>query len=227
MQGILMTPENHLATREGRKTATRRLDHLKEINKAPNLWKWTGHDQAGRFSFRFEPSSDVYNYFPRYRVGETVYVKEAWAIKHDGNPFSPKLDDIVKICFSDGEIKTRYGDICYSPSGRWLLSVSNAYDTGDWQSPMFLSELCARTFIKITDTRVERLNEIKNHPEDYKAEGYQPIMLDNSAIDGKPFEASMNFAWFENLWDTLNPKYPYRANPFVWVYSYELTENVM
>lgn len=130
MQGILMTTQNQLATREERKTQTRRLDHLKEINKAPNLWKGIGHDQKGRFSFRFEPSGDVYNYFPRYQVGATVYIKEAWCPDcHEGQA------------------------VCYR------LNNENCAKS-HWHSPMFLKAIYARYFIKILDVKPQRLQEI-------------------------------------------------------------------
>jgi len=93
----------------------------------------------------------------------------------------------------------------------------------DTLSSMFMPRNASRILLEITEIRAERLQEIEKHPEDYKAEGYVPIMLDNSAIDGKPFEASMDFAWFEYLWDSLNgKKYPLASNPWVWVISFRL-----
>ncbi len=38
MKGILFKPEMIQAIIEGRKTVTRRLDGLKEINKGPDTW---------------------------------------------------------------------------------------------------------------------------------------------------------------------------------------------
>lgn len=179
MKGILMTPANHLATRKKIKTMTRRLDGLKEINKEPDKWSFTHFmpDYSRvEFSRHFSLTENIW-VKPRYRVGEVVYIKEAWAIKHTSQSFSPKLDDIVQVIFINGEISKRYGDICYNADGsRWLLSVSKAYDTGEWQSPMFLPELCARDFIKITKVGIGRLQDITE--EEAKNEGANPYLVD-------------------------------------------------
>lgn len=82
----------------------------------------------------------------------------------------------------------------------------------------------SRLTLEITGVRVERIQEIENHPEDYRAEGYDPIML--TGKDGQPFEASMDFAWFEGLWDSINAKrgHGWDVNPWVWVLKYKRME---
>ena len=91
-----------------------------------------------------------------------------------------------------------------------------------WTSPLFMPRWASRITLEITEVRVEKLQEIENYPEDYKAEGYTPLMIGKSAIDGEPFEASADFAWFEELWDSINAKrgYGWENNPWVWVIKF-------
>ena len=116
---------------------------------------------------------------PPYQVGEVVYVKEAWCESYFGKP------------------------ICYKADGK-----ESPGPKGFWRSPMFLKAVNARYFIKITDVRVERLQEIT--PHDCILEGIIEEYGDGLALRDK----------FESLWDSLNSKYPWEINPWVWVYSF-------
>jgi len=71
---------------------------------------------------------------PRYRIGETVYIKERWATKPwiENNPAQ---------------------DVWYKDSGDIITPIK-------WHSPMRMPEWAARYFIVITDVRAERLQEI-------------------------------------------------------------------
>lgn len=199
MQGILMTPENHKKIRLGIKTQTRRLDSLKKINEAPNLWKWIGHDQQGRFSFRFEPSGDVYNYFPRYKVGEVVYIKEAWAY---GAKDQEPSGLIYKL------------DGTHLPTALERGSYGCDYGWGRWVSPLFMPAKYARDFIQITDVRAERLQEITEG--DALAEGV--TRPPNYSLTPHYIE------WYKWLWDSINKKCTCDKNPFVWRIEFQLKE---
>lgn len=141
---------------------------------------------------------------PRYKKGELLYLKE------------PYLDDLsMKKTFykyrkSDlNELMKEYPEM--NPDAR-----------GFWRNKLFMPQSEARYFIKITDVRVERLQEIteedcikegiemNNHPHGgwYWMEGYystdDPILA------------------YERLIDKINGKGTWESNPFVFVYDYEL-----
>jgi hypothetical protein len=214
-QGILFKPWKHKAIREHPDivTVTRRLDHLKEINQEPDAWDYVGNDSV---LFYFKAKNNPHGYAlairPRYHVGEVVYIKEAWRVDayYDRRPPS-QIPDVTIEC--------KYFPDAVITDGNQHRKLT--YDPGRWRSPLHLPARFARDFIQITDVRPERLQEIEKELDGYLKEGYKPLMLPYSAIDGKPFEASMDWAWYENLWDSINPKYPFSVNTWVWRYEFK------
>jgi len=220
VKGILFKPDMVKAIAEGRKTVTRRVIPLKGYS--PNIYaRCLSHNGSNaallgepylRVPFDEETYKMGARLTARYKSGETAYVKEAWCRKADPvtaraiegeywyqstNPEVVKLDE-------DGGIKlTRKG-----------------YLASPWQSPRFMPEDAARYFITITGVRAERLQGITN--EDAITEGIMPpehafVMVGND-VDAaiSPREE------YAELWDTINPKYPWDSNPWVWVYQFQL-----
>jgi hypothetical protein len=202
MKGILFKPDLIKAIVEGRKTQTRRLAGLNEINESPDSWKYRGSGIAiGKHFFEvFEvpETTTCHSYLkPRYQVGETVYIKEAWA-------------DMVCVASTEkGKGKGESRPIYKSTADSTELKILE----GHWKSPMFMPVWAARYFIKITDVRVERLQEIT--PEDCRREG--SYMATDKDDEGG----------FVNLWDSINPKYPWASNPYVFVYSFEKLDKLV
>ena len=86
MKGLLFKPDMLRAYREGRKTVTRRV-----INPQPQIvclerTNFGSESIAGVFQEDVQPLTWRVTPHPRYRVGETVYVRELWATekKYDG-----------------------------------------------------------------------------------------------------------------------------------------------
>ncbi len=131
----------------------------------------------------------------RYAVGEVVYIKEAWATENKYNHLKPsELPNNATIFYLD--------NIKYDP-----------FYIGIKRSPLFLQERFACDFIRITDVRPERLQDITE--EDAVAEG---ILPENHPLDAPP---AMRYA---SLWDSINPKYPWASNPWVWRYEFKGVE---
>jgi hypothetical protein len=119
MNGILMTPDNFKAIREDRKTVTRRCDQLKSINHYPDRWiaqyvNPQGIAGQGYWFFidiKHQAGSLIVN--PKYKIGQTIYVKEAWRIEawdDEGGQFrlGYKLGGFSEwLCVTD-EILTKY-----------------------------------------------------------------------------------------------------------------------
>ena len=78
------------------------------------------------------------------------------------------------------------------------------------RSPMFLPERFARYFIRITDVRAERVQEISL--DDIEREGFPP--------DYAPSKSD----WYGRLWDSINPKYPWSSN--CWVFAYTFRQSI-
>ena len=99
-----------------------------------------------------------------------------------------------------------------------------------WSKPYLTSihmpTVAARTFVRLTDVRVERVQEIT--VDDIKAEGLQsPIPMD--IRQGPTTEYMHDVLWRDAwiaLWDSINGKrgYSWESNPWVWVVEWELLE---
>jgi hypothetical protein len=78
-----------------------------------------------------------------------------------------------------------------------------------WKPSIHMPRAAARFFLKITNLRIERLNDITE--EDAVAEGYESDGDESAKI------------WFSMLWDKINGSGAWNANPWVWVIDFEWT----
>jgi len=209
MKGILFKPDMIQAIVEGRKTQTRRLAGLNDVNMvgldgagqptSPDQYEFIGiHNGIGDFVRKaietpYLNIGVVYHCKPLYQVGETVYIKETWAIAR-WDPY-----EVVDIMFRDGGYKL---DI---PWDKWCDDNQHKTNWESRRSPRFLRERFARYFLTITDVRAERLQEITD--EDAISEG----------IDSD-FQEYPRLAFLE-LWNSINKDYQWESNPWVWVYE--------
>lgn len=199
MKGILFKLDMVKAIAEERKTQTRRLDHLKEINKEPDRWHkvWNDVNELSRQVFIFQRNDGLQKIFqPRYRVGEMVYIKEAWAV----NPTYDKL---------------KPSEMPHTAFVTYLNERHNTLLIGRKRSSMFMPEWAARYFIKITDVRPERLNDITE--EDAIAEGCETRVT----LPGGHYTAIRDF---QILWDSIDKAYPFSGNYWVWRIYFNLIE---
>jgi len=180
---------------------TRRLGGLKLINISPSQWQFLSANNKGEFIFGTYIATANHHQVkiikPRYRIGETVYIKEAFEI----------IDD--------------YGDTAtiHFPSTREQLLLSGLGIThkhwltdryGKMISPLFMPEWAARYFIVITDVRAERLQEINYW--DAGKEGLDDVLPE-----------WMRLAEFHKLWNSIN-KEKWESNPWVEVDTFRKQE---
>ena len=209
MKGILMKPEMVVAIAERRKTNTRRLGGLKEINREPN--RWLKAIPIPRERLLYTPFKGLWQFSdahdniklakPRYQVGETVYIKEVWANIESNDYLTPS--EIVE----SSAIFYKVGGGKGGDDGDELNM-----ERGKWRSPLFMPEWAARYFIVITDVRAERLQEIT--PHDCIMEGIIEEYGDGLILRDK----------FEALWNSINKDYPWESNPWVFPYTFRLKE---
>jgi len=210
MKGILFKPDMIKAIVEGGKTVTRRTINPQPPDDAIDVFSWFEPgiilDKAPEGLWVEDKNGLKFWGKPRYQVGEVVYIKEA----HRFVQANADSNSDFAVVYPDGELKfwRDNGDTMNYPIDEKR------------RSPLFMPAWAARYFIKITDVRAERLQEIENEPDGFVKEGYIPLMIGKSAIDGKPFEASLDFAWYENLWDIINGEGDYALNKWVWRYEF-------
>ena len=132
----------------------------------------------------------------KFEAGQLVYVKE-------------RLYESTKNCafygFDGLPARDFDGELI---SWRWQHDILPA---------RFMPGKAVRRFDRITEVRDERLQEITY--EDILCEGWsvqtsEPITNSTAGEDA--------FAWFINLWNSINPKHPWDSNPWVFVYKFEV-----
>ena len=180
MKGISFNKLMFYATIEGRKTQTRR------IMKPQPVYDIDGYPIAD-WDLLCKP---------RYKVGETVYIKEPY-----------------RYC--------SVHNICYI----WANECSRTYcDRGTKINlgAITMPAKYARFFIEITDVRCERLQDITD--SDCVKEGILiNDAYDNNVRDKKIFVSSSCYiVKFAEHIDSIYGKKTWESNPYVWVYTYKL-----
>lgn len=189
--------EDVRATLEGRKSCTRRLVKFLP-GENPN---WTGYikDGAMLYNGKNEPCIEKTPYKP----GDILYVRETWHkyTKRVGKGESCHLAEF-------------YG---------YKASIANSEDANEpWKSPACMPKEAARIWLKVTDVRVERLQEIS--AESTLAEGADKYIHTNGGLD-----ENMTITSFIGIWNSTIKKsdldsYGWDANPYVWVIEFERCE---
>lgn len=203
---ILFNTEMVRAIMDGRKTTTRRcVKFLPGENP-----RWSGYIKDGimLYNGRNEPCCRKSQYQP----GDILYVRETWC--RAGK-------DVDTMYFEDSE--TIYdGMYLYKADGIDLT------DIGKWHPSIHMPKEAARLWLKVTDVRVERLQEITE--EQIITEG-TPYSKEEYAMwkCGDKITCNANTylrGCFMRLWDSTIKKtdldrYGWDANPYVFVIEFE------
>lgn len=199
MKPILFNTQMVQAILEDRKTTTRRI--IKDVD---NNYTYLGSDkQKKTVSFARNTTGLPLDIKIPYAVGNILYVRETWMIS---NPMGDTLkgEGTAEYVYKAG----------YAKGKRVHIIASQEKNLGVWKPSIHMPKEAARIFLKVTDVKVERLQDIDY--EGCKSEGIK------AGYDGWVGE-------WKNLWDkTVNKKdidkYGWDANPYVWVIEFERIE---
>lgn len=194
------------AVLEGRKSQTRR--------KITHPDRFKGKDVCGFYVYRRatdgvvtevcmydedEISIDEGQIFPKYKIGELVAVAQSYK------------DAVVD--FIECDVRNGHNHL-----------LGNTKGMKGWNNKMFVLPEAMPHQIRITNVRVERLQDISD--EDCLREGVRKVLNENgidvqyyvghNACFETPREA------FANLIDKVSGKGTWDSNPYVWVYDFEL-----
>lgn len=201
---ILFSTPMVQAILDGRKTQTRRIiegktNHFANIEIGQD-GKAIPYVRGGGAQLWAEPFIK-----PKYQIGDILWVRETWQHTYD------LLNDHPGYVYraSDTDWETLEG---------WR-----------WKPSIHMPKEAARLFLKVTNVRAERLQDIS--VDDCICEGIKKTWLTtiknscsykNYINDGRgslpPIES------FRSLWESINGKESWNENPFVWVYEFEITE---
>lgn len=212
---------------ESPKTVTRRVvrpQPPKEngmVNAAycgdPNLWLPTGSFTDGFHSRKYKCPYGV--------PGDVLWVRETWA-------------------YGDSESGSYSAVYRNQPDIIFRATDWNEHD-GAWTPSIFMPRAACRIFLRVTDVRVEQVQEIRGNNASAMAEGATERAsergrywsMDWSRVGTKSkwsmhggdtltvSDVGLSAPWcaFVNYWDQLNAKrgFSWKSNPWVWVVAYE------
>ena len=208
---ILFNTEMVRANLDGRKSCIRRL--VKGFVPDDAIWGYTAFTPKGYISCRGTFADGYGEKFFKlpYQPGDILYVRETvWQ----------KTGHYLDV---DGETKAvwcnefKYVATDEKPETGWNYSWVK-------RPSIHMPKEAARIWLKVTDVRVERLQEIT--PDVIKNEG---IILDPKECVGKFDYTSELYFLFQRLWNSTIKKpdfdrYGWDANPWVWVIEFEQCE---
>lgn len=199
---ILFNTEMVRAILDRRKSCTRRLVKPQPDEKHTYplgfVTDSTEKKEVGCFGFGIDEYGGSVQYAkPPYQPGDTLYVRETF-IQAAAHIFWYKADD-----------------------NSWISEGLH------WKPSIHMPKEAARIWLKVTDVRVERLQDIT--VDGCHREG---INIETSAVtDGETLNRKHDFSLekFETLWDSTIEnsdldRYGWNANPWVWVIEFEQCE---
>ena len=206
MKPILFSTEMVRAILDGRKSMTRRVIRQSVVDR------FVLDSRGNLLGSYTEEAGDAYPTIDDspYQPGDILWVQETWKVDSllRDDPSYPMAIDFkaVQDGYSHAEV------MCKFTPGRFD-KFEKFYQKPGWQSPYFMPREAARIFLRVTDVRAERVQEITE--EDAWKEGCPEEHI--------PDKYPRSDVWFYELWQTLNAKrgYGWYANPWVWAISFE------
>ena len=218
---ILFNTDMVRAIMDGRKTCTRRVVKTRRKDACGfYVTKRTDGSFTGIYEYDEDERMFENQLIPPYKPGDILYVRETWHryTKRVGKGEGCHLEE-------------HYG---------YKASIANSEDVEEpWKPSIHMPKEAARIWLKVTDVRVERLQEMK--PVDVIKEGAYPDCWDclntyeesgSQCCYGTEEECSqcdgVMMEW-EKLWNSTIKKtdidrYGWDVNPWVWVIEFERCE---
>lgn len=208
---ILFNTEMVRAILDGQKTCTRRI--VKGAIPDDAMWGYTMFTPKGCISCRGVYADEYGEKFFRlpYQQGDILYVRETWYYEshmEDRTEGEPNLPS--------GRYSNRYVYKADCPT----YPVNIGVGEHGWRPSIHMPKEAARIWLKVTDVRVERLQDIDG--KGCVKEGIEEELLKDV---GEEFVKGM----YHDLWDSTIKKsdidrYGWDANPWVWVIEFERCE---
>ena len=186
---------------DGRKTVTRRLIKSQPPYdvQCPLGYCTDGYkSEIGKFAFgSHENGGKMIFCKPPYQPGDILYVRETWGEGYEEGTYIYRADDKLA------------GLPTFKESSKLIYHPS-----------IHMPKEVARIWLKVTDVRVERLQEIA-------IDGIRNEGLSSMAVHAGDMEIAME-EW-KNLWNSTIKKsdldrYGWDANPWVWIIEFERCE---
>lgn len=170
---------------------------------------------------------------PPYQPGDILYVRETWQKAGLVDDFDSVIDGTEKYYYAAGPEAP-----CF---GFWVDSETGKHkDRMPWRPSIHMPKEAARIWLKVTDVRVERLQEMTEDQTEEEGFLFTPPCLHLTGenycdIDG-PCTSSVKYCdmgagelfgkvlWNSTIKKTDLDRYGWDANPYVWVIEFERCE---
>ena len=231
---ILFNTEMVRAILDGRKSCTRRA--VKPQPKAKLCYKYAGSHKSsiGKWGY---PSKTAYKYWdesyklpdnisgedleklwnPPCHTDDILYVRETWQYLYE-------LDGNEQVI--EGTGKYYYAATDTIPFDAYVDENGVTHNHTPWRPSIHMPKEAARIWLKVTDVRVERLQDITD--DGAKAEGANWKNGKNVGWEEKMRRTAVER--FAEIWESTIKKadkhiHGWNANPYVWVIEFERCEN--
>lgn len=204
---ILFNTEMVRAILDGRKTCTRRVIKPQPQSRLCYTYACSRKGCIGKWTYPNRRSHEFWG--EEYKLPENI--KDEELSKQWNPPYH--TDDILYVRETWKK----------APNGYYYYEDWQRNDIADitkWKPSIHMQKEAARIWLKVTDVRVERLQEITtNQIEQEGVETEYPHVLNGE---------EKKYA-FQNLWNSTIKKsdldfYGWNANPYVWVIEFERCE---
>lgn len=209
---ILFNTETVQAILDGRKSCTRRIVKPQQfVGMLPDKCKNKVPEEfLKEKKFMFKPYCDMTDielintaYKAPYQLGDILYVRETW------HKYNKRV----------GEGKSCHMEEFYG----YKASVANSEDANEpWKPSIHMPKEAARIWLKVTDVRAERLQEIT--AESALLEGTDKYIHLNGKFDKNAILTSFMGIWNSTIKKSDFDRYGWDTNPYVWVIEFERCE---
>lgn len=200
---------------DGRKSCTRRL--VKGFVPDDAIWGYTAFTPKGYISCRGTFADGYGEKFFKlpYQPGDILYVRETWC--------AVGKDTEENVGFLPGE------QYLYKADDFGLASIKR------WHPSIHMPKEAARIWLKVTDVKEERLQEISEKqacmegtdPWDevcYENNGWHPTFSDPDSGGDPNMVDGFHKLWNSTIKKSDLDRYGWNANPYVWVIEFERCE---
>lgn len=154
---------------------------------------------------------------PYGQPGDLLWVRETWGVGCRPDPNTGWRDGIE---YRADVIGLDENDLLplYSVNVPDDVDLASYNDKRGWHPSIFMPRWASRFTLRITDVRVEQLQEISS--DDCIAEGIEPNDCGDAVL-----EAGFNRDAYAQIWDAINGKCaPWSSNPWVWALTFEVIQ---
>jgi hypothetical protein len=214
---IIFSAEMVLEILKGCKTQTRRKAPIRELNilqHPGDMITWSvsflkavkgvlSNHSGGKFSDLQARSIIASQFNPYGKPGDLLWVRETWGAVWPA-------DEPVPLRQCEIEYRADLPPGCTDRPGEWPADEGNGPEVPKWRPSIHMPRWASRITLRITDIRVERLQDISCADAEAEGAGHEEGLTGGQAREA-----------FSHLWNKINGPGAWEANPWVWVVAFE------